>query len=204
MKTAIKLFVGLGNPGNKYTATRHNAGFWWVDLIAEQTNSTLAMDAKMFGTVGKLNPNNDKWLFKPMTFMNASGKAVAAVANYYKIMPEEILVVHDELDLPAGQSKLKFSGGHGGHNGLRDIHTALGTNNYWRLRIGIDHPGDKNQVANYVLKAATKDEQSAIDASVYDSSKIIDHLMKGEFDESMLKLHTKKQSDESSSQKIDT
>ncbi|MEE9331841.1 MAG: aminoacyl-tRNA hydrolase [Methylophilaceae bacterium] len=193
MTAAIKLFAGLGNPGDKYTATRHNAGFWWVDLIAEQTNSTLTMDAKMFGTTGKLSPNNDKWLLKPTTFMNASGKAVAAIANYYKIKPEEILVIHDELDLPAGQSKLKFGGGHGGHNGLRDIHAALGTPDYWRLRIGIDHPGDRNQVVNYVLKAPTKDEQTAIDDSVYDSSKIVDLLIKGEFEEAMLTLHTKKQ-----------
>lgn len=193
MTAAIKLFVGLGNPGDKYAATRHNAGFWWVDLIAKQTNSTLATDTKMFGIVGKLSPYSDKWLLKPTTFMNASGKAVAAMANYYKIKPEEILVIHDELDLQAGQSKLKFSGGHGGHNGLRDIHAALGTNNYWRLRIGIDHPGDKNQVSSYVLKAPTKDEQTAIDDSVYDSSNILDHLFQGEFGEAMLKLHTKKQ-----------
>jgi peptidyl-tRNA hydrolase, PTH1 family len=192
MTKAIKLFVGLGNPGDKYIATRHNAGFWWVDLVAAQTNSTLAVDAKMFGKVGKLSPNNDIWLLKPTTFMNASGKAVAALANYYKITPEEILVIHDELDLPAGQSKLKFSGGHGGHNGLRDIHAALGTNNYWRLRIGIGHPGEKNEVVNYVLKAPSKDEQTAIDVSIYDSSKVVEQLIKGEFEQAMLKLHTKK------------
>jgi peptidyl-tRNA hydrolase, PTH1 family len=192
MTKAIKLFVGLGNPGDKYIATRHNAGFWWVDLVAAQTNSTLAVDAKMFGIVGKLSPNNDIWLLKPTTFMNASGKAVAALANYYKITPEEILVIHDELDLPAGQSKLKFSGGHGGHNGLRDIHAALGTNNYWRLRVGIGHPGEKNEVVNYVLKAPSKDEQTAIDDSIDDSSKVVEQLIKGEFEQAMLKLHTKK------------
>jgi peptidyl-tRNA hydrolase, PTH1 family len=192
MTKAIKLFVGLGNPGDQYIATRHNAGFWWVDLVAAQTNSTLSMDAKMFGIIGKLSPNNDKWLLKPTTFMNASGKAVAALANYYKISPEEILVIHDELDLPAGQSKLKFGGGHGGHNGLRDIHSALGTNNYWRLRIGIGHPGEKNEVVNYVLKAPSKDEQKAIDDSMNESSKIVDALTKGEFEQAMLKLHTKK------------
>jgi len=148
MTAAIKLFVGLGNPSDNYIATRHNAGFWWLDLIAAHTNSTLSMEAKMFGLVGKLNPNNDIWLLKPTTYMNASGKAVVAVANYYKISPEEILVIHDELDLPAGQVKLKFGGGHGGHNGLRDIHAALGTSNYWRLRVGIGHPGEKNEVIN--------------------------------------------------------
>lgn len=192
MTAAIKLFVGLGNPGDKYHATRHNAGFWWIDLIAEQTNSTLSMDAKMFGLVGKLSPSSDKWLLKPTTFMNASGRSVAAMANYYKIKPEEILVIHDELDLPAGQSKLKFSGGHGGHNGLRDIHAALGTNDYWRLRVGIGHPGEKREVVNFVLKSPTKDEQTAIDDSLYDSSKIIDDLINGDFDKAMLALHTKK------------
>jgi len=192
MTAPIKLFVGLGNPGDKYTHTRHNAGFWWVDLMASQTNSSLSMDAKMFGHVGKLSPHSDIWLLKPTTFMNASGKAVATMANYYKIKPEEILVIHDELDLPVGESKLKFGGGHGGHNGLRDIHAALGTNQYWRLRVGIDHPGNKHEVANYVLKAASKGEQSAIDESINDSCQISDYLTQGAFDQAMLKLHTKK------------
>ncbi|HPH09205.1 MAG TPA: aminoacyl-tRNA hydrolase, partial [Methylotenera sp.] len=119
--SGIRLFVGLGNPGDKYEKTRHNAGFWWIDAITAQTNSRLTADAKMFGLVGKLNPAQDKWLLKPTTFMNLSGKAVAALANYYKISPAEILVIHDELDLPAGSSKLKLGGGHGGHNGLKDI-----------------------------------------------------------------------------------
>jgi len=189
----IKLFVGLGNPGDKYAATRHNAGYWWIDLIAEQTNSTLSADAKMFGITSKLSPHSDRWLLKPTTFMNASGKAVAAMANYYKILPEEILIIHDELDLPAGQCKLKFGGGHGGHNGLRDIHAALGSKDYWRLRVGIDHPGDKKLVSYYVLKAATKAEQVAIDDSINDSSQLIDYLTRGEFDQAMLKLHTKKE-----------
>lgn len=189
MKSAIKLFVGLGNPGDKYTATRHNAGFWWVDLIAAQSSTSLSMDAKMYGAVAKFNGN--KWLLKPTTFMNDSGKSVAALANYYKILPEEILVIHDELDLPAGQSKLKFGGSHGGHNGLRDIHSALGTPNYWRLRVGIGHPGSKNEVVNFVLKAPTKDEQKAIDISIDDSSKVLNDLLAGDFDHAMLILHTK-------------
>lgn len=190
MKKAIKLFVGLGNPGDHYRVTRHNAGFWWIDLVASQTNSSLKLDTKMFGMVGKLNSN--QWLLKPTTFMNASGKAVAALAHYYKISPEEILVAHDELDLPAGQMKLKFGGGHGGHNGLKDIHAALGTSNYWRLRIGIDHPGEKSEVVNYVLKAPTKEQQKAIDDGIYDSSQVLDLLIKGDFEQAMLKLHTKK------------
>lgn len=188
----IRLIVGLGNPGDKYENTRHNAGFWLVDLIARQTNSTLSTDAKLFGVVGKLAPHSDKWLLKPTIFMNASGKAVAALANYYKILPEEILVVHDELDLPVGQAKLKLGGGHGGHNGLRDIHAALGTHNYWRLRIGIGHPGEKSEVVNYVLKAPSKDEQSAIDDSIYQSSQVINEILSGAFDSAMLKLHTRK------------
>lgn len=190
--SGIRLFVGLGNPGDKYEKTRHNAGFWWIDAIAAQTNSRLAADAKMFGLVGKLNPAQDKWLLKPTTFMNLSGKAVAALANYYKISPAEILVIHDELDLPAGSSKLKLGGGHGGHNGLKDIHAALGTANYWRLRIGIGHPGERNEVVNYVLKPPLKDEQAAIDESLFDSTKVLDLLVAGEFENAMLKLHTKK------------
>lgn len=186
----IKLFVGLGNPGEKYAATRHNAGFWWIDQVSAQSGSTLKLDAKLFGLAGKLSPTN-AWLIKPTTFMNASGKAVAAIANYYKIVPEEILVIHDELDLPAGESKLKFGGGHGGHNGLRDIHAALGTNQYWRLRIGIDHPGHKNEVVNYVLKAPTKTEQDAINQSIDKSCQILTTLIDGDFEQAMLKLHTK-------------
>ena len=190
--SGIKLFVGLGNPGEKYAATRHNAGFWWIDQVAATTNSKLALDAKFFGLAGKLTPTSDSWLIKPTTFMNASGKAVAALANYYKISPAEILVIHDELDLPAGSIKMKFGGGHGGHNGLRDIHSALGTPDYWRLRVGIGHPGSKNEVVNFVLKAPTKDEQQLIDESIYESCELVDLMLKGEFDSTMLKLHTKK------------
>ena len=182
----------MGNPGDKYERTRHNAGFWWIDAISAQTRSKLVPDAKMFGLVGKLNPTPDKWLLKPTTFMNLSGKAVAALANYYKITPAEILVIHDELDLPAGSIKLKFGGGHGGHNGLKDIHAALGTADYWRLRIGIGHPGDRNEVVNFVLKPPLKDEQNAIDDSLNESTKLLDLLIAGEFDNAMLKLHSKK------------
>ena len=192
--SSIKLIVGLGNPGDKYQATRHNAGFWFVDAIAAQTNSKLTIDAKMFGHVGKLDA--DKWLLKPTTFMNGSGKAVAALANYYKILPSEILVAHDELDLPTGSAKLKFGGGHGGHNGLRDIHAALGTADYWRLRLGIDHPGPSspnkaNEVINYVLKAPTKTESDALQASIHAACGVVELLLKGEFESAMQKLHTK-------------
>lgn len=189
--TPIKLFVGLGNPGGQYEATRHNAGFWWVDLVAASNNSPLKLDSKFLGLVGKLSNSNDTWLLKPNTFMNASGKAVAALANYYKILPEQILVIHDELDLPAGTVKLKKAGGHGGHNGLKDIAAALGTPDFWRLRLGIGHPGDRNEVVNFVLKAPTKDEQSALDGAIDKSLSILPQLLSGDFEQAMLKLHSK-------------
>lgn len=188
---SIKLFVGLGNPGEKYQATRHNAGFWWIDQLAASTNSKLVMDTKFFGVAGKYS-GTDTWLLKPTTFMNASGKAVAGLANYYKILPEEILVVHDELDLSPETVKLKKGGGHGGHNGLKDITAALGTADFWRLRLGIGHPGDRNEVINFVLKAPLRDEQTAINQSIDNSIEIVPHLLNGDFDAAMLKLHTKK------------
>ncbi len=189
---SIKLLVGLGNPGDKYETTRHNAGFWWIDQVAASTKSKLALDSKLFGVVGKLNASNDVWLLKPTTFMNASGKAVAALANYYKITPAQILVVHDELDLPPETAKLKKGGGHGGHNGLKDITAALGTPDFWRLRLGIGHPGDRNEVINFVLKAPLKDEQTAISRCIDDSVNILPQLLSGDFESAMLKLHTKK------------
>lgn len=188
---SIKLLVGLGNPGDKYEATRHNAGFWYIDQLAASSNSKLAMDPKFFGIAGKLNPTADTWLLKPATFMNASGKAVAAIANYYKILPEQIIVIHDELDLPPNTAKIKIGGGHGGHNGLKDIVAALGTPNFWRLRLGIGHPGDRNEVVNFVLKAPTKDEKNAINQCIDQSIQITPHLLSGDFEAAMLKLHTK-------------
>ena len=188
--SGIKLIVGLGNPGEKYEKTRHNAGFWFVDLLSSQSGSPLSLDAKMFGFVGKLNPHADKWLLKPTTFMNASGKAVAALANYYKILPAEILVVHDELDLQPGTAKLKLGGGRSG-NGIKDIIAALGTEDFWRMRIGIGHPGDKNEVVNYVLKPPTKQESNALEASFYAAAGVMPFLLTGDFDAAMLKLHTK-------------
>jgi len=190
--TGIKLLVGLGNPGDKYAATRHNAGFWWVDQLAVGSNSKFAMDSKFFGSAAKLNSATDTWLLKPATFMNLSGKSVAAIANYYKILPAQILVIHDELDLPPETVKLKKGGGHGGHNGLKDITSALGTADFWRLRLGIGHPGERNEVVNFVLKAPTKDEQLAINQCIDASIQIVPQLLSGDFDAAMLKLHTKK------------
>jgi PTH1 family peptidyl-tRNA hydrolase len=190
--SGIKLLVGLGNPGEKYEYTRHNAGFWWIDQLATQSNSKLALDAKFFGISGKLNPTSDIWLVKPTTFMNASGKSVAAIANYYKILPAQILVIHDELDLPPNTAKLKKGGGNGGHNGLKDISAALGTPDFWRLRIGIGHPGDRNEVVNFVLRPPLKDEQSAINQCIDESMQVVPALLNGDFESAMLKLHTKK------------
>lgn len=192
----IKLFVGLGNLGDKYVATRHNAGFWWIDQLAASTNNKLVIDPKFFSAVGKFNDNKlalttDTWLIKPTTFMNASGKAVAAIAHYYKILPAQILVIHDELDLPPETVKLKKGGGHGGHNGLKDITAALGTPDFWRLRLGIGHPGDRNEVVNFVLKAPLKDEQIAINQCIDKSLEIVPQLLNGDFEDAMLKLHTK-------------
>jgi PTH1 family peptidyl-tRNA hydrolase len=184
----IKLIVGLGNPGDKYESTRHNAGFWYVDLIAAQNGIKMVLDAKMFGLVGKLNA--DTRLLKPTTFMNASGKAVAAIANYYKINPTEILVIHDELDLQPGTAKLKLGGSRSG-NGIKDIIAALGTEEFWRLRIGIGHPGDKSEVVNYVLNAPTKQEIETLERCTHEAASILPFLLKGDFDAAMLKLHTK-------------
>lgn len=190
--SGIKLLVGLGNPGAKYEDTRHNAGFWWIDQLADQTNSKLVLDSKFFGIAGKLNPTSDTWLIKPNTFMNASGKSVAAIANYYKILPAQILIIHDELDLPPNTAKLKKGGGNGGHNGLKDIASSLGTQDFWRLRIGIGHPGDRNEVINYVLKPPLKDEQTAINECIDSTMQVVTELLNGDFESAMLKLHTKK------------
>lgn len=187
----IKLIVGLGNPGPQYEATRHNAGFWWVDQVCAETGSKLNLEAKFFGHAGKLNGASEAWLLKPTTFMNVSGRAVGAIAKFYKIAPEDILVIHDELDLPPGTTKLKKGGGHAGHNGLKDIAAQLGTPDFWRLRIGIGHPGDKSQVANFVLHAPTRDEQSLIEQNIDQSTTLLPLLLQGKFEEAMLKLHTK-------------
>ena len=194
---AIQLIVGLGNPGNEYSKTRHNAGFWWVDLLCAQSNSRLNQESKFFGQAGKLNfssatskPSQDVWLLKPDTFMNASGRAVSALAKFYKIPPQAILVIHDELDLPVGVSKLKKGGGHGGHNGLRDIIAALGTPDFWRLRMGIGHPGKSEEVVNFVLRAPSLNEMNAIESSMDQSLLVLPLLLQGDFEQAMLRVHT--------------
>ncbi|MDO4697089.1 MAG: aminoacyl-tRNA hydrolase [Pasteurellaceae bacterium] len=176
----IKLIVGLANPGAKYEGTRHNAGEWLINEIARQYNATLKDETKYFGKVAKINtPQGEVRLLVPTTFMNLSGKAVGALANFYRIKPEEILVAHDELDLPAGVAKIKQGGGHGGHNGLKDIIAALGnSNNFYRVRIGIGHPGQKELVASYVLGKPSPTDQPLIDAAVDEASRCVDLLFK--------------------------
>jgi PTH1 family peptidyl-tRNA hydrolase len=189
----IKLFVGLGNPGTEYEATRHNAGFWWVDALARELKLSLVADRSYHGLVARGNVNGQTvWLLEPQTYMNLSGKSVAALARFFKIAPQDILVVHDELDVPPGQAKLKFGGGHGGHNGLRDIHAQLGTGDYWRLRLGIGHPGDKNQVADWVLKKPAPDEREAIEGCVARTLKAAPELLAGDMTKATLVVHTHK------------
>lgn len=176
----IKLIVGLANPGAKYEDTRHNAGEWLINELARMYNVSLKDDAKYFGKVAKIHTaQGDVWLLVPTTFMNLSGKAVGALANFFRIKPEEILVAHDELDLPPGVAKIKQGGGHGGHNGLKDIIAALGnSNNFYRVRIGIGHPGHKDLVAGYVLGKPAPQDQEKIDAAVDEASRCVEILFK--------------------------
>ena len=188
----IKLLVGLGNPGPEYEATRHNAGFWWVDAAARQLGARLSAERAYFGLVGRVNrPTGPVWLLQPQTYMNVSGKSVAALARFFKIAPQEILVVHDELDLLPGQMKLKQGGGHAGHNGLRDIHAQLGSADYWRLRLGIGHPGVKAEVADYVLRKPPADQREAIERSIDESLKQLEPMLNGDLQQAMMKLHAK-------------
>ena len=176
----IKLIVGLGNPGDKYADTRHNAGEWLIDRLARRFNITLNAENKFFGNVGKTLMNGKEIRFLvPTTFMNLSGKAVGALANFYRIKPEEILVLHDELDLPPGSVKLKLGGGHGGHYGLKDIVAALGNNNnFYRLRIGIGHPGHRDLVAGYVLNKPSPIEHEALEKALDEATSCVELLFK--------------------------
>lgn len=189
----IKLFVGLGNPGPEYEATRHNAGFWWIDQIARQLGARLAPERGYHGQVARANVGGHGiWLLKPQTFMNLSGRSVAALARFYKIAPEQILVVHDELDLAPGQAKLKKGGGHAGHNGLRDIHAQLGSGDYWRLRVGIGHPGDKSEVVGWVLRRPPAEELAQIEAAIARSAQALAPLVAGEMERATAHIHTDK------------
>lgn len=166
MSTSLpRLLVGLGNPGPKYTQTRHNAGFWFCERLAERLGARFTFESRFGGFVAK-SREDDITLLMPQTFMNRSGQSVGALARFFRIDPAEILVVHDELDIPPGQLRLKFGGGHGGHNGLKDIAAHCGTRDFWRLRIGIGHPGDRSEVINFVLKSPGRDEAIAIDTAI--------------------------------------
>ncbi len=188
----IRLLVGLGNPGTEYEATRHNAGFWFVDEAARQLKVGLVPERSYFGLAARAStPLGAVWLLEPMTFMNLSGKSVAALARFFKIAPEEILVVHDELDLLPGQLKLKRGGSHAGHNGLKDIQAQLGSADFWRLRLGIGHPGVRAEVVNWVLRKPPLAERQAIDEAIGLALKSLDLLLAGEMDRAVLKLHAK-------------
>jgi len=187
----IRLIVGLGNPGREYDFTRHNAGFWWVDALAQQHSWSFRAENKFHGLVarGRLE-GHELFLLKPQTFMNVSGRAVGALAQFYQIEPGQILVVHDELDLPPGGIKLKFGGGHGGHNGLKDIFSHLGTREFWRLRIGIGHPGERAAVVNYVLNAPRAEENGLIEYAVQRGLQVAPLVFAGKLEAAMLKLHS--------------
>lgn len=189
--TAPRLIVGLGNPGPEYEATRHNVGFWFVDQLADQLRISLAPQSKFFGLAGR---SADLWLLEPTTYMNRSGQSVAALANFYKIPPAEILVIHDDLDLPPGGIRLKHGGGNGGHNGLKDIQAKLGTPDFWRLRLGIGHPRTlslSQQVADFVLHPPRQDEMPAIEKALDRSLLAWPKLAAGDYAGAQQQLHGK-------------
>ena len=189
----IKLFVGLGNPGPEYQATRHNAGAWWLEALARDLKVALVAERGFHGFAARAQVAGQSiLLLEPQTFMNLSGKSVAALARFFKIAPEEMLVVHDELDVLPGQAKLKFGGSHAGHNGLRDIHAQLGTGDYWRLRLGIGHPGTKDEVVGWVLRKPLKEQREAIEDAIMRTLPAVPALASGEMDKATMLIHTSK------------
>jgi PTH1 family peptidyl-tRNA hydrolase len=187
----IHLIVGLGNPGTEYAATRHNVGAWFVERLAHENSASLRAEKKFYGNYGKINLlGSDCLLLIPTTFMNLSGQAVQATANFYKITPQSILIAHDDLDLPTGTIKLKQGGGHGGHNGLRNIISRLGSNEFIRLRIGIGHPGHKDQVTNHVLSRTNKQDEKLINAAIDRAIKVLPNILIGNLDQAMQELHS--------------
>ena len=187
----IRLIVGLGNPGREYETTRHNAGFWWVDEFAHAHQCTFKAEGKFHGLAARGQMHGrELFLLKPQTFMNVSGRAVGALAQFYKLTPQHILVVHDELDLPPGSAKLKLGGGHGGHNGLKDIIAHLGTRDFWRLRLGIGHPGERADVSDYVLNAPRREEKELIEQAMQRAQDVAPLIVEGKLEAAMLKLHS--------------
>jgi PTH1 family peptidyl-tRNA hydrolase len=191
----IRLVVGLGNFGAEYAATRHNAGYWLVDAVARRAGARFSSERKFHGDVARVRlGGRELWLLKPTTYMNRSGQSVVALALFYRILPTEVLVVHDELDLPPGAVKLKRGGGTAGHNGLKDTQARLSTADFWRLRIGIGHPRTlqlQQEVADFVLHPPRKEEQALIDDAVDRGEGIVELLAEGKFEAAMLKLHTR-------------
>ncbi len=190
MSSALKLVVGLGNPGAEYAETRHNAGFWFCERLADDIKTSFGKESRYHGWVANAR-DAGIWLLMPATFMNDSGRAVQALAHFYRIEPSEILVVHDELDLPPGRAQLRFGGGLGGHNGLKSLTAHLGTQDYWRLRVGIGHPGDRNEVVSYVLKPPRKEEREEIDATIDRALLAWPQLAKADFNAAMQKINAK-------------
>lgn len=189
--THIKCIIGLGNPGAKYAATRHNVGAWFVDIVAQQENITLKQDKKLHGMLGEFVLDNHKcFLFKPATYMNESGLAVFAFLQFYKIPIENILVAHDELDFDAGIARLKKEGGHGGHNGLRDIIQQCSSSNFLRLRLGIGHPGNHDDVSDYVLNAPSRDDKINIMMAIDTATQVIPDLLSGNIQKAFHQLHS--------------
>lgn len=189
----IKLFVGLGNPGAQYEATRHNAGFWWLDALAARWRVNFALQKGFQGLLARAEVSGHSvWLLKPQTFMNLSGHSVAALARFYKIAPEQIVVAHDELDLPSGQAKLKCGGGHAGHNGLRDIHAQLSSPDYWRLRLGIGPPGVKAEVIHWVLQKPSPEQRAALVLCIERTLAAADALVAGDTVRATQIVHTDK------------
>ena len=187
----IKLIVGLGNPGKDYQTHRHNAGFWFIELLANSLDSKFSSQSKFFGeTAVCLIGNKKAHLLKPKTFMNNSGRSVKTLSNYYNIMAEEILVIHDDLDLMPGSVKIKMGGGHGGHNGLKDTVKALDTNDFYRLRLGIGHPGSKNEVVDFVLNPPGKTDLALIEQAIKEAMDVMEPLANGDFEQAMKQLHT--------------
>lgn len=182
--------AGLGNPGAEYERTRHNAGFWFADAVADRWRGSFKVESKFFGSLARVRiESTDVLILKPSTFMNRSGQAVQALMQFYKLGPADLLVAHDELDLPAGKMQLKLAGGHGGHNGLRDIHKPLG-DGYRRLRVGIGHPGDKNLVLNYVLGRPSKADDEAIQAGIGRAMDVLPIWLSQSWDKALQQLHT--------------
>ena len=189
----ISMMVGLGNPGPEYEQTRHNAGFWWADAVARQIKANWVIDKNHQALVARTAVNGQTlWLLKPQTFMNLSGRSVAGLARFYKIEPAAILVAHDELDIAAGEARLKFGGGHAGHNGLRDIHAQLGSGDYWRLRLGIGRPGERADVLNWVLKKPPLEQRIAVEQAVERGLTALPALLAGDTAQATLLVHTSK------------